>query len=312
MEDVVFKGSLEIGRGTEIGWWVPGRWQPPPSGGDGSCSSSGWLGTAGASSNTTRNDPAGTGTHPSQGGGVHGGSKQDFTSLSSGSSTVSRHQHHPDGQQHLQQQQQQQQQQQNNTSLSALNSLNSLNALNSEQLSAMHQKLQNNLQTLQQQVNAGSSSSLVKSTTEQLNMMLQSCSSQKQHKHHQLDTGISSLLNQIRDPYHQSGGDCGIGGKPKCPECGKIYSNNSNLKQHIVNVHTVQTQYISCHVCNKQFKTKQYLQIHLLSMHGIRKRKSYPVYQSSHTLAQQLQHAANTGQIHQQYASPESWTDEKN
>lgn len=69
--------------------------------------------------------------------------------------------------------------------------------------------------------------------------------------------------------------------KPKCPECGKQYSNNSNLKQHIVNVHTVTNEIHPCPVCGKNFKTKQYAQIHMLSMHGIRKRQSMSTTSSS-------------------------------
>ena len=62
--------------------------------------------------------------------------------------------------------------------------------------------------------------------------------------------------------------------KPVCPECGKAYSNNSNLKQHLANVHASPQQLETCQVCNKQFKTRQYLQVHLLASHGIRQRKS--------------------------------------
>lgn len=63
--------------------------------------------------------------------------------------------------------------------------------------------------------------------------------------------------------------------KPKCPECGKEYSNNSNLKQHIANVHMEAQHWEVCPVCSKQFKTRQYLQVHMLSSHGIRQRKNY-------------------------------------
>ncbi|XP_044004146.1 protein abrupt isoform X2 [Aphidius gifuensis] len=178
-----------------------------------------------------------------------------------------------------QQQQQQQQQQQH------LNSLNPL-SLNSEQLTVMHHKLQNNLQSLQVTSSA---------------KYMQSCDPYQQHQNPNMDLTIT--------------------GKPKCPECGKIYSNNSNLKQHIVNVHTVQTQYISCHVCNKQFKTKQYLQIHLLSMHGIRKRKRYPVYQvqpgdlgeggSGGGNAQLLGGSAHLS-LSQQFGNIDAWSDDKN
>lgn len=68
--------------------------------------------------------------------------------------------------------------------------------------------------------------------------------------------------------------------KPVCPECGKVYSNNSNLRQHIANVHASTQAWELCQVCGKRFKTKQYLQVHMLATHGIRQRKSYnPFYQ---------------------------------
>ncbi|XP_011158024.1 broad-complex core protein isoforms 1/2/3/4/5 isoform X2 [Solenopsis invicta] len=215
-----------------------GRWQP--SGGDGSSSSSGWL--PGTSS---KNEHAGSETY--QSGGGHNSKGQDLSSLL-------QHHHHQHHHHHATSQQSSQQH--------TLNALNSLNNLNSEQLTMMHQKLQNNLQSLQQSTS---------SKSDQLNLMLQSCAKDKIES-------MAILHQQSHRRYHQQREDPSHNGKPKCPECGKIYSNNSNLKQHIVNVHTVQTEYISCHVCNKQFKTKQYLQIHLLSMHGIRKRKTYPLY----------------------------------
>ncbi|XP_031787229.1 broad-complex core protein isoforms 1/2/3/4/5 isoform X2 [Nasonia vitripennis] len=199
----------------------------------------------------------------------------------------------------LQQQQHQQQQQQHQPTTSQQQSqqqqqaLNALSSLNPEQLTIMHQKLQNNLQSLQQQ-----------KQTSELNLMLQSCAKKKIEE--------LALLHPFQQ--HQMQDVNSLQGKPKCPECGKIYSNNSNLKQHIVNVHTVQTEYISCHVCAKQFKTKQYLQIHLLSMHGIRKRKSYPVYQMQpHAQAQQHQqiNVAQFAASSQQLQFPERWSSEE-
>ncbi|XP_051158386.1 broad-complex core protein isoforms 1/2/3/4/5 isoform X2 [Leptopilina boulardi] len=174
--------------------------------------------------------------------------------------------------------------------------LNSLNSLNNEQLSLMQQKLQS-IQQQQQQQHHGSTKN------DQLNAMLQSCSKKKMEG----ITIINPYQQHQLDPNNQTG-------KPKCPECGKIYSNNSNLKQHIVNVHTVQTQFISCHICSKQFKTKQYLQIHLLSMHGIRKRKSYPVYQMHQTSISQVITPQQSPQQQQQSflsEAGERWSDDK-
>ncbi|CAB3230327.1 unnamed protein product [Arctia plantaginis] len=56
--------------------------------------------------------------------------------------------------------------------------------------------------------------------------------------------------------------------RPACPTCGKRYSNNSNLKQHILNVHAAHQLAHSCPVCGKAFKTRQYMQIHMNSIHG--------------------------------------------
>lgn len=65
--------------------------------------------------------------------------------------------------------------------------------------------------------------------------------------------------------------------RPMCPECGRVYSTSSNLKQHIANVHAKNDYWEPCHICGKMFKTRQYLHTHLLQTHGIRQRgtKSY-------------------------------------
>nr|XP_049708324.1 protein abrupt isoform X4 [Helicoverpa armigera] len=65
-------------------------------------------------------------------------------------------------------------------------------------------------------------------------------------------------------------------GRPACPECGKLYSNNSNLKQHILNVHAAHELAHSCPVCGKAFKTRQYMQIHMNSIHGVKQRRRDP------------------------------------
>ncbi|XP_038209949.1 protein abrupt-like isoform X3 [Zerene cesonia] len=64
--------------------------------------------------------------------------------------------------------------------------------------------------------------------------------------------------------------------KPACPECGKLYSNNSNLKQHILNVHAARELSHPCPVCGKGFKTRQYMQIHMNSIHGVKQRRRDP------------------------------------
>ncbi|EZA52360.1 Protein abrupt [Ooceraea biroi] len=254
-----------------------GRWQP--SGGDGSSSSSAWL----PGTSSTRNEHTGSGTY--QSGGGHNSKGQDLSALL-------QHHHHHQHPHHATSQQLSQQH--------TLNALNSLNSLNTEQLTMMHQKLQNNLQNLQQ---GGATKG------DQLNLML-SCAKDKIES-------MAMLHQQTQRRFHQQLDNANHGGKPKCPECGKIYSNNSNLKQHIVNVHTVQTEYISCYVCNKLFKTKQYLQIHLLSMHGIRKRKSYPLYQMQTHVQAQQQSLQTTPQVsagqqpEQQFSPTDRWPEDK-
>lgn len=52
-----------------------------------------------------------------------------------------------------------------------------------------------------------------------------------------------------------------------CPECGRVYSNISNLRQHIRLIHYPEC--ITCPLCLKPFKNKLYLKRHLLSYHEL-------------------------------------------
>lgn len=63
--------------------------------------------------------------------------------------------------------------------------------------------------------------------------------------------------------------------KPVCLECGRICSNHGNLKQHVKNMHGPPDQWETCHVCQKQCKSRQYLLQHLLQTHGIRQRSRF-------------------------------------
>lgn len=58
-----------------------------------------------------------------------------------------------------------------------------------------------------------------------------------------------------------------------CPFCWKTFSNSFNLKQHIVNVHTV-GEGIECDVCHKVVKNKWYLRKHHVTAHGAPLRRS--------------------------------------
>ncbi|CAG2053025.1 unnamed protein product [Timema podura] len=94
--------------------------------------------------------------------------------------------------------------------------------------------------------------------------------------------GPSGLHNSSQDSNFGPLASCSVEGsgsedgsdqcKPVCPECGRVYSTNSNLKQHIANVHSRSHSWESCHICGKHFKTRQYLHTHLLQTHGIRQR----------------------------------------
>lgn len=65
----------------------------------------------------------------------------------------------------------------------------------------------------------------------------------------------------------------GIGG-PQCPHCAKTYSNSSNLRQHVRNVHMPvdKSLWHTCPTCSKKLKTKHYLINHQLQAHGIHQR----------------------------------------
>jgi len=52
-----------------------------------------------------------------------------------------------------------------------------------------------------------------------------------------------------------------------CPICNRMYSNLSNLRQHVRLIHNPQT--VACPICSKPFKTKLYLKRHLMSFHEI-------------------------------------------
>ena len=52
-----------------------------------------------------------------------------------------------------------------------------------------------------------------------------------------------------------------------CPLCWKTFSNSFNLKQHVVNVHTV-GQGLQCQLCHKTVKNKWYLRKHHVTAHG--------------------------------------------
>ncbi|XP_059617335.1 protein abrupt isoform X3 [Phlebotomus argentipes] len=73
---------------------------------------------------------------------------------------------------------------------------------------------------------------------------------------------------------------------PVCPQCGKMYSNASNLRQHLRNVHATveKSLWHSCPECGKRLKTKHYLINHQLQAHGIHQRAGPASYNGSNQL----------------------------
>lgn len=51
-----------------------------------------------------------------------------------------------------------------------------------------------------------------------------------------------------------------------CPSCHRVYSNISNLRQHIRLIHNPMS--VNCPICNKTFNSNLYLKRHYLSMHN--------------------------------------------
>lgn len=52
-----------------------------------------------------------------------------------------------------------------------------------------------------------------------------------------------------------------------CPVCGRVYSNISNLRQHLRLIHNPTT--VDCPICHKSFNSDLYLKRHYLSMHNM-------------------------------------------
>lgn len=77
---------------------------------------------------------------------------------------------------------------------------------------------------------------------------------------------------------------------PQCQHCGKIYSNASNLRQHVRNVHVLvdKSLWHACNICNKKLKTKHYLINHQLQAHGVHQRNTDNGQSSSPAILNEL------------------------
>lgn len=52
-----------------------------------------------------------------------------------------------------------------------------------------------------------------------------------------------------------------------CPYCNKVISNKYNLKTHILDKHTVQTERFPCELCGRVYSTKHSLATHTSTVH---------------------------------------------
>lgn len=78
-----------------------------------------------------------------------------------------------------------------------------------------------------------------------------------------------------------------------CPLCARVYSNVSNLRQHMRLIHNPTS--VCCPLCQKSFTSDLYLKRHYLSMHG----STIPAQQSNPNSTQQLQTTQSTSQPQQ-------------
>ncbi|KAF3430130.1 hypothetical protein E2986_02230 [Frieseomelitta varia] len=86
-----------------------------------------------------------------------------------------------------------------------------------------------------------------------------------------------------------------------CPVCNRMYSNLSNLRQHMRLIHNPQS--VTCPLCNKPFKTKLYLKRHLVSFHELSvadRHRQEEIYQQQQPKAQQQTGAQTHLQIQAQ------------
>ena len=57
--------------------------------------------------------------------------------------------------------------------------------------------------------------------------------------------------------------------KPQCSICGKDFSKKSDVKRHILSLHSGVQQQVVCNLCGKTLKNKESLGCHKRNSHGI-------------------------------------------
>ncbi|KPI91658.1 Protein bric-a-brac 2 [Papilio xuthus] len=75
---------------------------------------------------------------------------------------------------------------------------------------------------------------------------------------------MGGLSTDLRDEKAEAGG-AGAGAGVRCAQCGRRYSNASNLRQHVRLIHEAQPAV--CDTCGRSFKTPLYLRRHMLAQH---------------------------------------------
>ncbi|KAM3955254.1 uncharacterized protein ACR2FA_010859 [Aphomia sociella] len=86
---------------------------------------------------------------------------------------------------------------------------------------------------------------------------------------HKTFKGRHTLLQHIKSTHSYAEKDC-----IKCQLCGKIYTNNRNLKRHIESFHGEKCEY-KCNICPKVYISNQNLRRHLRSRHYVDDQNSF-------------------------------------
>ncbi|GBP80890.1 Zinc finger and SCAN domain-containing protein 10 [Eumeta japonica] len=83
---------------------------------------------------------------------------------------------------------------------------------------------------------------------------------------------VGSAWAQCETLVFAAGANASTGTGVRCGQCGRRYSNASNLRQHVRLIHEAQP--VVCGTCGRSFKTPLYLRRHTLAQHSV------PVYKA--------------------------------